>query len=57
MEKAKVFRSSRWSWLDKIVGSVDCAFAEAACDQPPAQKRPELDFFGTGELRMEDWEI
>ena len=34
-----------WSWLDRIAGPIDDAFAKAAAEQPPAEERPELDFF------------
>lgn len=34
-----------WAWLDALIGPVDEDFARAATEQPPAQERPELDFF------------
>ena len=34
-----------WAWLDAIVGAVDADFESAATEEPPAQERPELDFF------------
>lgn len=33
-----------WSWLDRVVGSVDPDFEKAASEQPAAQERPDLDF-------------
>lgn len=32
-------------WLDKLKGPFDDDFVRAATEQPPAQDRPELDFF------------
>jgi antitoxin VapB len=34
-----------WSWLDKLAGSVDRDFEEAALEQPGPQERKSLDFF------------
>lgn len=34
-----------WAWLDKLVGPFDEDFVRAANEQPPAQERPELDYF------------
>ena len=31
-----------WAWLD---ATVDADFESAATEEPPAQERPELDFF------------
>ena len=57
MKNAKVVPSDCWSWLDEIAGPVDDAFAEAACEQPPARQRPELDFFDSDKSSVEDWEM
>ena len=32
-----------WSWLDAISGPLDPDMIEAAREQPPEQKRPDLD--------------
>ncbi len=37
--------STGWDWLEKIVGSVDDDFANAAAEKPNEQARPVLDFF------------
>ncbi len=32
-----------WEWLDALVGELDDDFVSAACEQPEAIERPELD--------------
>ena len=34
-----------WAWLERLVGSIDEDFAEAANERPTEQNRPGLDYF------------
>lgn len=34
-----------WSWLDRVVGDLDPAFAKAADEEPTPQVRPALSVF------------